>query len=161
MVFISGLTCLDLSQIWLDFSETWLAFSQYGWISPDGLPFIFLYLANGSGTSRKIPAFGLWSFLELHPWELLQPHTGISLYSLSLYSYVLQGSALSSTMPYGSALYLSILQGSALSFTMLYYKYCIMYSTVQHCTALHGRSLYSTAQHYLHCTWGSLLCPGH
>ena len=52
MVFISGLTCLDLSKIWLDFSKMWLDFSQYGWISQHGLPFIFLYLPNGSGTTR-------------------------------------------------------------------------------------------------------------
>ena len=28
-------------------------FSQYGWILPHGLPFIFLYLPNGFGTTRS------------------------------------------------------------------------------------------------------------
>ena len=31
----------------------WLNISQYCWISPHGLPFIFLYLPNGSGTTRS------------------------------------------------------------------------------------------------------------
>ena len=137
MIFISGSICLDLSQIWLDFSKTWLAFSQYGWISPDGLPFIFLYFANGSGTSRKIPAFGLWSFLELRPWELPQPHTGISLYSPSLVKVQAQ---------YYALLNCSLLICTSRQCTVQYYALlkctlCALYCTsrqitIFYCTAL-------------------------
>ena len=53
IVFISGPTCLDLYQIWQDFSKIWLDFPLHGWILPHGLLFIFIYLPNGSGTTRS------------------------------------------------------------------------------------------------------------
>ena len=46
----------------------WQDFSQFGWISPHGLPFIFLYLINGSGTTRS-PGLVLRSFQFL--WVFL------------------------------------------------------------------------------------------
>ena len=82
----------------------WLDFSLYGWISPLGLPFIFLYLPNGSGTTRSpglvflvhwyysyfcYPGFlllcehPLWSsWCRVQMWWTHHRHSGLSLFSV-------------------------------------------------------------------------------